>query len=161
MVARKSMVASVTSLWIQGLLALKVHAADISDRNGAPLLLEGMFKHLARLGKLWTDSGYSGRFQSWSTKRLPNWENEIVKHWWTGIKGVSFGPGQELPAIPSGFYILPRRCVAEQTLAWLDQNRRLSKDYERLLATSEAFVYLAMSRLMLCCLARQQAPNIR
>jgi transposase len=45
----------------------------------------------------------------------------------------------------------------ERTFAWLDQNRRLSKDYECLPATSETFIYLAMSRLMLCRLARQQA----
>jgi len=56
----------------------------------------------------------------------------------------------------SRFDILPRRWVAERTFAWLDQNRRLSKDYERLPATSETFVYLAMSRFMLRRLARQQ-----
>ena len=38
--------------------------------------------------------------------------------------------------------------------SWIDQNRRLSKDYEKLTATSEAFVYVAMSRLMVKRLAR-------
>jgi putative transposase len=42
----------------------------------------------------------------------------------------------------------------ERTLAWIDHNRRMSKDYERLAATSEAFIYVAMSRLMLRRLAR-------
>jgi putative transposase len=42
----------------------------------------------------------------------------------------------------------------ERTFSWLDQNRRLSKDYEKLTASSEAFVYLAMSRLMVRRLAR-------
>jgi putative transposase len=37
----------------------------------------------------------------------------------------------------------------ERTFAWLGQSRRLSKDYERLPATSEAMIYGAMSRLML------------
>jgi putative transposase len=45
--------------------------------------------------------------------------------------------------------------VVERTLAWLDQYRRLSKDYERLPATSETFVYVAMCHLMLRRLARQ------
>jgi transposase len=36
----------------------------------------------------------------------------------------------------------------ERTFSWIDQNRRLSKDYEKLAATSEAFVYVAMTRLM-------------
>jgi transposase len=35
----------------------------------------------------------------------------------------------------------------EDILSWIDQNRRLSKDYEKLTATSEAFVYVAMTRL--------------
>ncbi len=42
----------------------------------------------------------------------------------------------------------------ERTFSWIDQNRRLSKDYEKLPATSEAFVYVAMSRLMVKRLAR-------
>jgi putative transposase len=55
---------------------------------------------------------------------------------------------------PRGFQVLPRRWVVERTIAWIDQNRRMSKDYERLAATSEAFIYVAMSRLMLRRLAR-------
>ena len=51
------------------------------------------------------------------------------------------------------FYVL-RRWVVERTFAWLGQNRRMSKDYERLCATAEAFVYAAMSRLMVRRLAR-------
>jgi hypothetical protein len=46
---------------------------------------------------------------------------------------------------PRGFVALPRRWVVERTFAWLDQNRRMSKDYERLCATSEAFIYAAIT----------------
>jgi putative transposase len=42
----------------------------------------------------------------------------------------------------------------ERTLSWIDQNRRMSKDYERLPESSEAFIYVAMSRLMVKRLAR-------
>ena len=42
---------------------------------------------------------------------------------------------------------MARRWVVERTFSWIEQNRRLSKDYEKLTATSEAFVYVAMSRL--------------
>jgi putative transposase len=42
----------------------------------------------------------------------------------------------------------------ERTFSWLSQNRRLSKDYERLAESSEAFIYAAMSRLMARRLAR-------
>ena len=55
---------------------------------------------------------------------------------------------------PRGFRLLPRRWVVERTFAWLSQNRRMSKDYERLCATGEAFVYVAMTRLMVRRLAR-------
>ena len=44
--------------------------------------------------------------------------------------------------------LMPRRWVLERTFSWLSQNRRMSKDYERLAATSEAFIYVAMTRLM-------------
>jgi transposase len=55
---------------------------------------------------------------------------------------------------PRGFQVLPRRWVVERTIAWIDQNRRMSKDYERLPESGEAFIYVAMSRLMLKRLAR-------
>ena len=48
-----------------------------------------------------------------------------------------------------GFAVLPRRWVVERTFSWLNNCRRLSKDYEALTDTSETFIYLAMTRLML------------
>ena len=56
--------------------------------------------------------------------------------------------------VPKGFQVLPRRWVVERTFSWLGQNRRMSKDYERLCASAEAFVYAAMIRLMVKRLAR-------
>jgi putative transposase len=55
-----------------------------------------------------------------------------------------------------GFVVLPRRWVVERTFAWLGRNRRLSKDYEKLPASSETVVYVASIHLMLRRLARQQ-----
>ena len=52
------------------------------------------------------------------------------------------------------FTVLKRRWVIERTFAWLDNYRRLSKDYEYLPSTEENFIYLAMSRLMLRRLCR-------
>jgi hypothetical protein len=49
---------------------------------------------------------------------------------------------------------LPKRWIVERTFSWLSQNRRMSKDYERLAESSEAFIYVAMSRLMARRLAR-------
>jgi putative transposase len=55
---------------------------------------------------------------------------------------------------PRGYVALPRRGVVERTFSWLGQNRRMSKDYERLCASAEAFIYAAMIRLMVRRLAR-------
>jgi transposase len=52
------------------------------------------------------------------------------------------------PAPRPAFTVLPRRWAVERSFAWLGQNHRLSKDYERLCQTSETMVYAAMSRLM-------------
>jgi putative transposase len=57
---------------------------------------------------------------------------------------------------PKGFVVLPKSWVVERTrtIAWIDHNRRMSKDYERLCASGEALVYAAMIRLMMRRLAR-------
>ncbi len=49
---------------------------------------------------------------------------------------------------------LPKRWIVKGSFAWIFHNRRMSKDYERLCTSGEAFVYAAMSRLMLRRLVR-------
>jgi hypothetical protein len=71
---------------------------------------------------------------------LMRWAGEWAK------EGVKVDWEHLLP--PKGFQVLPRRWVVERTFSWLDQNRRMSKDYERLCASGEALVYAAMIRLM-------------
>jgi putative transposase len=56
--------------------------------------------------------------------------------------------------LTKGFIVLPRRWVVERTFAWLRRNRRLTKDFEGLPSTTEAWCYLGMSRLMLNRLTR-------
>jgi Transposase DDE domain len=55
---------------------------------------------------------------------------------------------------PRGLRALPCRWEVLRAFAWLSQNRRMSKDYERLCASSEAFLYAAMIKLMVRELAR-------
>ena len=74
------------------------------------------------------------------------WAKEWAK------EGVGVDWQRLLP--PKGFVVLPRRWVVERTLAWIDHNRRMSKDYERSCASGEALVYAAMIRLMARRLAR-------
>src|SRR5215210_3032020 len=61
----------------------------------------------------------------------------------------------ERSAYTEGFAVLPHRWIVERTLSWLMQNRRLSKDYERKVQTSETFIELAMIRLILRRMARE------
>jgi putative transposase len=65
-----------------------------------------------------------------------------------GRRGRWLPPGAT-PPIVSPFAVVPRRWVVERTFAWLGRYRRLSKEYEYLTATSEAVIYLVMTRLLL------------
>ena len=77
---------------------------------------------------------------------LMRWAREWAK------EGVRVDWQKLLP--PKGYLVHPRRWVVERTLSWIDQQRRMSKDYERLCASGEALVYAAMIRLMRRRLAR-------
>lgn len=48
-----------------------------------------------------------------------------------------------------GFTVLPTRWIVECTFAWLGRHRRLSKDYEGRVDTSEAWIHITMARRML------------
>ncbi len=48
-----------------------------------------------------------------------------------------------------GFVVLPKRWIVERTFGWLNRSRRLSKDYEKTIASSEGFIKIAMIRLMI------------
>ncbi len=67
---------------------------------------------------------------------------------------VDLVAGPENGVHTRGYVALPRRWVVERTFSWLGQNRKMSKDYKRLCASAEAFVYAAMIRLMVRRLAR-------
>ena len=113
------------------ILAIVVHPADTQDRDGAKLVLEKIEERFPRLKKIWADGAYAGKLEEWA-KGLGHWVLEIVKR------------SDEA----KGFELLPHRWIVERTFAWLGRFRRLSKDYEVIVETSEAMVRLAMIRLM-------------
>ena len=131
------------------LLKAHVHAADIADRDGAPLLLGKLAGAFPRLQHIWADMGYRGRAVDWIKAQL-GWTVEIVKR---PSKWVWCPVDEEPPPLPK-WTTLPRRWVVERTFAWIGRYRRMSKDYEYLTETSEAFIYAAMVRLMLRRLSR-------
>ena len=117
----------------------------------APWLLAAVYELCTRLRHVWADMAYRGqRLRTWVAEEC-GWSLEIVPRpggWgWCPI-------GVETPPVPA-FTGLPRRSVVERTIAWMGRYRRLSKDYEYLLESSETMIYLAMTRLMLRRLARQ------
>jgi transposase len=148
-------------------LKAKVMSAKVMDYEGIKVLLDRAQGLFPRLSHLWLDAGYRGQDKGgdWVQKTL-GWRVEIVRRpskpapekvlmaWaeqWAK-EGVTIDWQELLP--PRGFQVLPRRWVVERTFAWISHNRRMSKDYERLAQTSEAFIYVAMTRLMLRRLAR-------
>lgn len=123
-----------------------VHPADIQDRTGAKALLLALRTALPRLEVIWADGAYLGPLQTW-VQQTCGWRLEVVER--PGGRGGWMRAGQEPPTRLHGFQPLPRRWIVERTIAWIGRNRRMSKDYEFLPATSEAWVYLSMVRLML------------
>jgi transposase len=143
------------------LLKVVVHVANIQDREGVKLLLQPLKGTFPHMKKVWLDVGYSGKGQQWIQQEM-GWEAEIVKHAWTGLRGVWAPQGTEVnwaEIIPPGFHVLPRRWVVERTFAWIGRHRRMSKDYEYLLSSSESMVCLTMIRLMVKRLARAAEAN--
>lgn len=98
---------------------------------------------------MWADMGYQSKELKEVVKEKYGIELEIVKRpscrFWVHVDT----PKEQWPKIEPGFKVQPRRWVVERTFAWLNRNRRLSKEYDFLTASSENFIYLAMNRLML------------
>jgi putative transposase len=121
-------------------IAWYVPPADLSDPQGARKLLGGLAFFVPRLKKIWADAAYRGKeLAQWCQQQGDGWDLEVVQR----------EPGMR------GFSIQPRRWVVERSFAWLIRNRRLAKDYERKVQTSETLIEVAMIRLLVARLGRQ------
>jgi len=120
------------------LVGLVVHAADIQDRDGAPAVLKSILKRWPWLRHVFADGGYAGPKLRGALQKIGRFTLEIVKR----------------PNGVMGFQVLPRRWVVERTFAWLGRCRRLAKDFERTIASAEAWVFVANVRLLTRRLAR-------
>jgi transposase len=54
-----------------------------------------------------------------------------------------------------GFAVRPKSWIVQRTFGWLSRNRRMSKEYERTVQTSETLMELAMNRLLVARLGRR------
>ena len=120
------------------LVGAEIHAADVQDRDGAPLVIAQIHDLFPWLRHLFADSAYSGDKLLNSIAKFGQWTIEIVRRM----------------ADTVGFEVLPRRWVVERTLAWLSRNRRLAKDFEASIASAKAWLYLASVQLFVRRLAR-------
>jgi len=115
-----------------------VHPADVQDRDGALLVIETIHDLFPWLRHLFADSAYSGDKILKTLTKFGRWSIEIVKRM----------------ADTVGFEVLPRRWVVERTLAWLNRNRRLAKDFEASIESAKAWVYVASLQLLIRRLVR-------
>jgi transposase len=122
------------------LLTVLVTAASVQDRDAAKPLLWNLRKAFPSIKLAWADGGYAGKLVTWAMTRL-RLRLEIVKR----------------PDDLHTFKVLPRRWVVERTLAWITRHRRTVRDYERLPAHHETYIYWAMIIVMTRRLARQAA----
>ena len=121
------------------LLIVVVHSAGIQDGTGGYQTLQKLFEQIkhsvynrwCRLKLIWADGAYAHIADK--VRQNFGWELEIVRR----------------SDQAKGFEVLPRRWVVERTFGWLGRYRRLSRDFEHTVSSSESVVYIASIRRML------------
>ena len=120
------------------LVGLEVHSAGVQDRDGAPDVLKAVAARYPMLRHVFADGGYAGPKLRDALKAIGRWTVQIVKRSDTA----------------QGFEVLPRRWVVERTFAWLGRCRRLSKDWDKSIASAQAWILIAHIRRVTRHLAR-------
>lgn len=120
------------------MVGLVIHSAGIQDRDGAPDVLKTILKRWTWLRHIFADGGYAGPKLKGRLEKIGKFTLEIVKR----------------SDHAAGFKLLPRRWVVERTFVWLGRCRRLSKDFEKTVASAEAWVYIANIRMLTRRIAR-------
>ena len=108
-----------------------VHGADVQDRDGAAGLIARACETYPTLVKLFADGGYAGKKLEAAVMHISRLSINIIRRCDTGK-----------------FVVLPRRWIVERTLAWLNRCRRLAKDWEASIASSEAWIVISSIRRM-------------
>ena len=112
-------------------IASRVEPASISDRRAGARLLGGLRAFFPAIRTVIADAGHESRALARMLKRHEGWELRIVKR------------------RQRAFKITGLTWIVERSFAWLGRNRRLSKDYEYMVQTSETLIDMAATRLML------------
>ena len=120
-------------------MAVLITQARLDDGVAAILLFSKIDTvQYPRLQIIWGDNKYHNHaLEAWLQKYRPGWTLEV----------------KSPPEGSKGFVVVSKRWVVERTFAWMGRNRRLSKDYEKTLTSSEATIRLANISLLLRRLA--------
>lgn len=121
------------------LLLVVVHSASVQDAAGGKRVLQRLFEQIkhnvhnrwCRLKVIWADGGYEDIVAY--VRQQFGWTLDIVRR----------------PKDAKGFQVLPHRWIVERTFGWFGRYRRLARDYEHTVVSSEAMTYLASIRRML------------
>ena len=125
------------------LLALVTHTADIQDRDGAPGVIAQACESFPDLVHIFADGGYAG---------------DKLKDALAAVDGPSIEIVRRPPGV-TGFVVVARRWVVERTFSWLGRCRRLAKDWETSIASSDAWVLIAAIRRSVRYIARKGAQE--
>jgi putative transposase len=113
-------------------IAVAMTTACVEDHDGLKKLLRTFGLHRKKLRKIWVDEAYRGEILEWVKSRFRYCLEMVLRS--DNVKG---------------FVVLPKRWIVEKTFAWLNNHRRLSKDFERYPKTSKTMIQIAMIHLML------------
>jgi len=121
-----------------GLLVLSIVTAASAQASevGQELLIDVRTK-TRRLQKVYADQGYKAWLVDW------------IMRWKTFLLEIVTKPPDQV-----GFHVHPKRWIVERTFAWFGNDRRLSKDYERTVTSSEGWIRFAAMRHMVRKLAK-------
>ena len=123
------------SFLIQNSVHVTVTAASVQDRDAVPDLLRAGKELSPRLENVLVDGAYNGTVVEQAQAD-------------TGVK-VTMVKRPDL----KGFVVVPKRWVVERRFGWMNRDRRLSKDYERTLDSSKAWIQLSSIHRMVRGLA--------
>ena len=117
------------------IVAVVVTAANTDDRLGLVALMQQYFTAgVTRLRKIWVDAGYDAQW---------------LRAWVRGLKQTHKIDLEVVAHSGKGFQVVKHRWKVERTLAWILNDRRHSRDYERLTVSSEAMIQISMIRILL------------
>jgi putative transposase len=112
------------------MIGVLVTEANTSERLGAAVVLSEAGDELAQTEVIWVDQGYRGENFARVVQQICGATVEVIER------------------IAKTFEVLPKRWIVERTFGWLNRYRRLSKDYELHIESSEAMIYGSLIRLM-------------